>query len=70
MELYRVCSGGDWEKLASKAEVSIDELREFLEYAAIFLGNIGNYYVRFRAILSFVLAYIYLFFTVSFVQTQ
>lgn len=52
MELYRVCSGGDWEKLASKADVSINELRQFLEYAAIFLGNIGNYYVCFRSILS------------------
>lgn len=58
MELYRVCGEGDWEKLASKAEVSIKELRQFLEYAAIFLGNIGNYYVCFRSILSFILALI------------
>lgn len=61
MELYRVCDGGDWKKLASKAKVSIKELRQFLEYAATFLGNIGNYYVCFWFILSFIPANIRLF---------
>lgn len=45
LELYRVCDEGDWAKLASKAQVLMRELRLFLEYSAIFLGNVGNYYV-------------------------
>lgn len=36
-------SGGDWKALQSKAGVSGDELSQFLEYAAQFLGNNGNY---------------------------
>ncbi len=31
--------------LASNARVSSDEMNNFLEYAALFLANIGNYYV-------------------------
>lgn len=36
-------SGGDWKALAEKAGVSEADLNSFLEYAAQFLGNSGNY---------------------------
>lgn len=36
-------SGGDWNGLAKKAGVEEAELTGFLEYAAMFLGNTGNY---------------------------
>jgi len=36
---------GDWVSLANQAGVSMVDMRHFLEYAAIFLANIGNYYV-------------------------
>ena len=36
---------GNWPKLASWAGIEIDELRRFLDYAAVFFGNIGNYFV-------------------------
>lgn len=45
MELYATCSG-DWQALSSRQEVSTKELEQFLEYAATFLSNVGNYYVR------------------------
>ena len=45
LELYSVCHG-EWESLASRTSVSLEDLDLFLEYAAVFLGNIGNYYVR------------------------
>ena len=45
LELYSVCQG-EWKSLASRTGVSIESLDLFLEYAAVFLGNIGNYYVR------------------------
>lgn len=44
MELYASCSG-DWQNLAQRQKVSADEMGQFLEYAATFLSNIGNYYV-------------------------
>lgn len=34
---------GDWKKLQSDAAVSDSDLRSFLNYAAQFLGNAGNY---------------------------
>lgn len=40
--LHKSC-GGDWNSLASKAGVEESELTSFLEYAAMFLGNAGNY---------------------------
>ncbi|OJJ44816.1 hypothetical protein ASPZODRAFT_121282 [Penicilliopsis zonata CBS 506.65] len=40
--LYQAC-GGDWNSLAQKTNVSAEDLRFFLEYAAQFLGNCGNY---------------------------
>ncbi|KEZ44492.1 Dipeptidyl-peptidase III [Scedosporium apiospermum] len=36
-------SGGNWASLAEKAGVSEKDLTSFLEYAAMFLGNNGNY---------------------------
>ena len=41
-DVYR----GDWERVAIDARVSIYELSRFLDYAAVFLSNGGNYYVR------------------------
>jgi dipeptidyl-peptidase III len=42
MALYATC-GGNWNALAEKAGVSEEDLASFLEYAAMFLGNCGNY---------------------------
>jgi dipeptidyl-peptidase-3 len=42
IELYK-SSNGDWPALQKKAGISEDELKYFLEYAAMFLGNCGNY---------------------------
>lgn len=42
LTLYHHCSG-DWGQLQSEAGVSNDDLSDFLNYAAQFLGNIGNY---------------------------
>ncbi|KAI1779981.1 putative dipeptidylpeptidase III [Hypoxylon cercidicola] len=36
-------SGGDWKALQAKAGISDEELGHFLQYAAQFLGNNGNY---------------------------
>ena len=40
--LHKSC-GGDWAALAKKAGVEESELTSFLEYAGMFLGNLGNY---------------------------
>jgi dipeptidyl-peptidase-3 len=42
LALYRACNG-DWNSLVQKTNVSEEDLRFFLEYAAQFLGNCGNY---------------------------
>lgn len=44
-ETYRACDG-NWESLAELVGISDESLDGYLEYAAVFLGNIGNYYVR------------------------
>ena len=44
IEIYRAC-GGDWLKCAAMTSVSRDSVRYFVQYAALFLGNVGNYYV-------------------------
>jgi dipeptidyl-peptidase III len=36
-------AAGDWKALQSKAAISDEQLAQFLEYAAQFLGNNGNY---------------------------
>ncbi|GKZ34170.1 bifunctional diacylglycerol diphosphate phosphatase/phosphatidate phosphatase [Aspergillus brasiliensis] len=43
--LYHSCDG-NWEQLATKIDVSVQELDKFLDYAATFLSNVGNYFVR------------------------
>ncbi|PQE06369.1 putative dipeptidylpeptidase III protein [Rutstroemia sp. NJR-2017a WRK4] len=42
VELYNSCDG-DWSAAQKKAGVSDEDLKYFLEYAACFLGNLGNY---------------------------
>lgn len=42
IELYKSCNG-DWKGLQEKAGITAEELQFFLEYAAQFLGNCGNY---------------------------
>jgi dipeptidyl-peptidase III len=44
LEIYKSCEG-NWPELASRVGIEIEELRRFLDYAAVFLGNIGNYFV-------------------------
>jgi dipeptidyl-peptidase-3 len=44
IELYLACQG-NWESLALHTGVSKADVESFLAYAAVFLGNIGNYYV-------------------------
>ncbi|KAI1138888.1 dipeptidyl peptidase III [Hypoxylon sp. FL0543] len=43
LELYGSC-GGDWHQLSGVNGVTAEDLGAFLEYAATFLSNIGNYY--------------------------
>ncbi|KAI0202477.1 peptidase family M49-domain-containing protein [Astrocystis sublimbata] len=43
MELYGACNG-EWETLLSRCNISLEALAAFLEYAATFLCNVGNYY--------------------------
>lgn len=42
LSLHSGCNG-DWAALAKKAAVDEAELTHFLDYAAMFLGNMGNY---------------------------
>ena len=49
MEMHRDCHNsyeGDWTRLADACGVSRTEIDAFLSYAAAFLSNVGNYYVR------------------------
>ncbi|GFF48981.1 dipeptidyl peptidase III [Aspergillus lentulus] len=43
MALYHSCDG-QWEQLARRAQVDMAEVEKFLDYAAVFLSNIGNYF--------------------------
>lgn len=48
MRLYEACKNryrGHWDALANACEVSHGDVNAFLEYAAAFLSNMGNYYV-------------------------
>ena len=40
-----VASNGDWLALENITDISHDEMSAWLDYAATFLSNIGNYYV-------------------------
>lgn len=42
IELYKAFNG-DWAAAQKKAGISVDDLKHFLEYSAMFLGNCGNY---------------------------
>ena len=44
LELYSVCLG-DWNTFVEQGDLKEHELEAFLDYAATFLSNIGNYYV-------------------------
>lgn len=44
LELYASCSG-DWRKPLA-CGISSQELSSFVDYAATFLSNVGNYYVQ------------------------
>lgn len=44
IELYRSCSGR-WTVFVDEGRVSKEELSAFLDYAALFLSNLGNYFV-------------------------
>lgn len=44
LELYASCSG-NWDSLAD-SDTSAAEVHQLLTYAATFLSNVGNYYVR------------------------
>ncbi|KAJ5725022.1 uncharacterized protein N7483_006379 [Penicillium malachiteum] len=43
MDLYHSC-GGEWDTLIAQCNVTPDELTYFLEYASVFLSNLGNFY--------------------------
>lgn len=48
LELHQACNG-EWERLLEGADDSATkerELLDFLNFAALFLSNMGNYYVR------------------------
>lgn len=44
MALYHKCDG-NWDTLATEAQVDPTEVGKFLSYAATFLSNIGNHFV-------------------------
>jgi hypothetical protein len=46
LEIYKSCEG-NWPELASHVGIELEELRRFLDYSAVFLGNIGNYFVSY-----------------------
>ncbi|KAF2124107.1 peptidase M49, dipeptidyl-peptidase III [Dothidotthia symphoricarpi CBS 119687] len=43
LELYRSCSG-DWNVLVTEGCISQEDCSAFLDYAATFMSNVGNYY--------------------------
>lgn len=44
ISLHRLC-GRDWGQLSQQLAIHKTEMEAFLDYAACFLSNIGNYYV-------------------------
>jgi len=44
MDLYHACDG-KWDTLVAQCNITLEELASFLEYAAMFLCNLGNFYV-------------------------
>lgn len=52
IELHTCCNG-IWPTLLGEgggSNETREELRRFMEYAALFLTNMGNYYVRYRCL--------------------
>jgi hypothetical protein len=45
--LYKDCDG-DWQKLAAQSGVDYSDVEAFLDYAACFLSNVGNYYASYQ----------------------
>lgn len=43
--LYHACDG-QWEALSERTGVGMQDIDRFLDYAAAFLSNVGNYFVR------------------------
>ncbi|KAF2811393.1 peptidase M49, dipeptidyl-peptidase III [Mytilinidion resinicola] len=43
MDLHHAC-GGKWDTLVTQCKITSEELASFLEYAAMFLCNLGNFY--------------------------
>ncbi|KAF2270745.1 peptidase M49, dipeptidyl-peptidase III [Lojkania enalia] len=43
LELHSSCSG-DWDKLVNEGFIEQEDCKHFLDYAATFLSNLGNYY--------------------------
>jgi dipeptidyl-peptidase-3 len=52
MALHHSCDG-QWEHLARRAQVDMTEVEKFLNYAAVFLSNMGNYFVSTYAHVSY-----------------
>lgn len=53
IRLYQTCQDqfrGKWDALADAWKVPRGEVHAFVQYAATFLSNVGNYYVRLTAI--------------------
>lgn len=46
MEVYDRVQG-QWQNLVICLYASAEEVKAFVEYAALFLSNLGNYYARF-----------------------
>ena len=43
ISLHNTCHG-DWCKLADQSGLDYSDVEAFLDYAACFLSNVGNYY--------------------------
>ena len=52
LELDKSISG-DWDALVRSGRVKAEECEAFLDYAASFLSNVGNYYVRGHTLMQF-----------------
>ncbi|PVH81243.1 dipeptidyl peptidase III [Cadophora sp. DSE1049] len=47
LDIHQAC-GGNWNKLVEQGSMTSNDLKAFLEYSALFLCNLGNFYVRRR----------------------
>lgn len=44
LNIHQAC-GGDWNKLIEQGSMTSNDLKAFLEYSALFLCNLGNFYI-------------------------